>query len=279
MHTIRQWLISLDFSLLTKIGGSVKGFVSYKMSLENLLPKKWIYGEKMPQPEGPNIEYKKAQRLPGAMLTSLPKYRDTLIGLLNVGGGYLVLGITNDGIIEGIDTVSEDEMDKFRVWVDMQYGTLHYLDGSRLDPLKTSLKVKVIPVENTMPVKNIVIVEAANTSDPLQIQTTGGEIIYRLNASNYKMSTEPIYRHRDVQGMVRTVQEQLQKIIQEQHQVMIAMRLKHQEEMDRVMRAEKEAVRNTIKQVSESLYRTYHPLPQAPPSMCSRLLRWVHYIR
>jgi len=244
------------------------------MSFEYMLPPKWVIDEKMPSTEGTNLEFKEAFRLKGAMQTSLPKYRETLIGLLNVGGGYLVLGVTNKGVIQGMEESDDDTLDKFRVWVDAQYGSLLYRDGSRLDPQLTSLKVKVFPVEQTD--RRVIAIEAFNTMDSLQIQTGSGEIIYRLNASNYKLRTEPIYRHRDVQGLIRTVQIQMQGIIKEQHDTIRKMNEKHHVEMARALQVEKErnekAMRLMIHSLSANLYGTGL---SSPIGICNRLKRFV----
>ena len=226
------------------------------MSFEYMLPAKWVLNEKMPKQEGTHIEYKEALKLKGAMLTSLHKYRETLIGLLNVGGGYLILGVTNNGIIRGITETDEETLDKFRVWTDIQYGSFLYRDGSRLDPQKTYLKLHVFLVEGTD--RKIIAIEAYNTVDALQIQTGGGDIIYRLNASNYKLSTEPIYRHRDVQGLVRTVQEQLQKIIKDQHKTIQDLNDKHRADLEQERDKNEKAIKIMIRNVSDSLYKMYN---------------------
>jgi predicted HTH transcriptional regulator len=231
------------------------------MMNNNVLPKKWIVGEKMPCVEGTNIEFKESRNLRGSMATSLAKYRETLTGLLNVGGGYLILGVTDQGIIKGVDESDDDALDKFRVAIDILYGELNYKDGKSLDPELTSLKVKVFPLENTD--RKIIVIEAINNADILTIQSGGGYLIYRLNASNYRLRSERIYRHRDVQGLVKTVKQKMSLMIEEQHnrhkEILKEQRLKSEKEMT-----------DLIKAISDSLYETYRI--QSEPTLCERFL-------
>jgi predicted HTH transcriptional regulator len=231
---------------------------------DNVLPQKWVVGEKMPCVEGTNIEFKESRNLRGSMATSLSKYRETLTGLLNVGGGYLILGVTDQGIIKGVDESDDDALDKFRVAIDILYGELNYKDGSPLDPELTSLKVKVFPLQNTE--KKIIVIEANNTADILTIQSGGGYLIYRLNASNYRLRSERIYRHRDVQGLVKTVKQKMSLMLDEQHkrhkEILKAQRDKSEKEMAEL-----------IKTISDSLYETYNG--RSEPTLCDRFWHFL----
>jgi hypothetical protein len=271
--------------------------------MDDFYPTMWTFGEKMPQGEGNKCEYKEARSLSGAMYTSLQKYKDTLIGFLNVGGGVLILGVKNDGTILGIEDVSVVDLDKLNVWVDTMYCHLVYKDGSQLDPRKVSFKVKTFEVlgshqplpfrwnpkswtlyktatgeSNDKPSTSnriCIAIEAHNThcGEAMEIMTRGGEIIYRLNASNYKVSTEAIYRQRDVQGMIRTVHEQMSKVIKEQHNTIKRLQQKHQEEIEEIMEQEKKKtdtmIRVVVEQVSATLYSKYNTsLPANRNNVC-----------
>jgi hypothetical protein len=282
--------------------------------MDDFYPTVWTFGETMPQGEGNKCEYKEARSLSGAMYTSLQKYKDTLIGFLNVGGGVLILGVKNDGTILGIEDVSVVDLDKLNVWVDTMYCHLVYKDGSQLDPRKVSFKVKIFEVQGsqqplpfrwnpknwtlytttpleskdepstlstTTTTKRICIaIEAHNyhCGEAMEIMTRGGEIIYRLNASNYKVSTEAIYRQRDVQGMIKTVHEQMSKVIKEQHNTIKRLQQKHQEEIEDIMDQEKKKtdtmIRVVVEQVSATLYSKYNnPLPPANGNVSCSLRR------
>ena len=247
------------------------------MNFDNVLPDKWVVDEKIPCVEGTNIEFKESRNLRGSMATSLSKYRETLTGLLNVGGGYLILGVTDKGIIKGVEETDDDSLDKFKVAIDILYGELNYRDGSPLNPELTSLKVKVFPLDNTD--RKIIVIEAINTSDILTIQSGGGYIIYRLNASNYRLRSERIYRHRDVQGIMKSIKGVMQLRIDEQYAKMKEMNKKHKEELDLAIRSVKEEsekeMGKIIKTISDSLYDTYKEREEIKESLCSRIFRQV----
>ncbi len=232
-----------------------------------VLPSVWRMTEPFPYQEGTHIEFKLANRFDGALVTSLPKYRETIAGFLNVGGGYLILGVSDSGIIYGMTDVTSTTMDKIRVWADAVYGTLMYTNGDKLDPLNTSIKVHAFPVEGSDG-RQIVVIESKTKLSEFQIQTKGGEIIYRLNASNYRMITEPIYRKNDVLGIVRTVQEQSKVIINNQYKAIEEIRSKHAEEMKSLITKEKEKnekeMKDLLELVSSSLYTMYHSNNQMP---------------
>jgi hypothetical protein len=61
---------------------------------------------------------------------------------------------------------------------------------------------------------NIVIIEVINKGNR-HVMLRSGTIIYRLNASNFKVSTEPIYRKKDVKGMIQAVQVKMQSVLDE----------------------------------------------------------------
>ncbi len=242
-----------------------------------VLPAKWVAGAQMPFGEGTNAEFKLAKSFSGALHTSLTKYRETVCGFLNSGGGYLILGVDNKGMIVGMDEVNAVTMDKVNVWADSIFGTLSLKDGTPLNPNNTSVKVKAYDVEGTEG-RQVVVVEALHSGQALEIMTKGGDIFYRLNASNYRLSSEPVYRKRDVEGMLQTARVQMQEVIDMQHKAMKEMQERHRQEVFRVMSQEKDKsekqMREIMSQVSLSLYKMYHPVG-APPSFCSRLVRYV----
>ena len=78
---------------------------------------------------------------------------------------------------------------------------------------------------------HIVMIEAINKGLPLDIMTRSGTIIYRLNASNYKVCVEPVYRKSDVKGMISSIQQQMQRIIDEKHRAISDLTEAHEEEI------------------------------------------------
>ena len=75
------------------------------------------------------------------------------------------------------------------------YHGLVYTDGKSLAPSKISLKLYTFPLENY--ISSVIVIEAINTGKLFNIMTCSGTIIHRLNASNLKITTKPVYRKRD----------------------------------------------------------------------------------
>ena len=188
------------------------------------LPKQWVLNNKVPFYEGMLVEFKEVAIFSGlfkskkniSRISGLPKYRDTIIGFLNGIGGYLIMGVKDDGSIVGVKDLTYLEIDRLKLWTDSTFNVLVHKDGQPIDPTKISLKVHIFPVEQSDPSTHIVVIEAINSGEPMNIMTRGGTIVYRLNASNYKITAEPMYRKRDVQGMVQATQKHMQAIIDEQ---------------------------------------------------------------
>ena len=199
------------------------------------LPKKWVYGEKVPFTESTYVEFKRVAIFPGLFIhtavtnSGLPKYKETLIGFLNSGGGFLFMGILDDGTILGVEGLTESALDKLNLWVDSCFNSLVYKDGNPIDPSLISLTIHTFPVEESN--THIVAIEATNKGLPMDIMTRSGTIIYRLNASNYKVCVEPVYRKSDVKGMITSIQSQMQLIIDEKHRVIRELKEKHTEEV------------------------------------------------
>jgi predicted HTH transcriptional regulator len=198
------------------------------------LPTTWVYGEKVPFTESNTVEFKRVSIFSGLFVytssnSGLPKYKETLIGFLNSGGGYLFMGILDDGTILGVEDLTESNLDKLNLWVDSCFNCLVYTDGKPINPSKLSLRIQVFPVEgkNT----HIVMIEAINKGLPLDIMTRSGTIIYRLNASNYKVCAEPVYRKSDVKGMITSIQLQMQSIIDEKHKAIQLLKDAHADEI------------------------------------------------
>jgi hypothetical protein len=207
------------------------------------LPETWIYAEKVPFTESNTVEFKRVSIFSGLFIytssnSGLPKYKETLIGFLNSGGGCLFMGILDDGTILGVEDLTESGLDKLNLWVDSCFNSLVYKDGEPINPAQISLRIHVFPVRrtDTEESRHVVMIEATNKGLPLDIMTRSGTIIYRLNASNYKVCVEPVYRKSDVKGMITSIQTQMQQIIDEKHRAIRELKEAHAEEMCEVKR-------------------------------------------
>jgi len=208
------------------------------------IPDTWVYGEKVPFTESNTVEFKRVSIFSGLFIytssnSGLPKYKETLIGFLNSGGGCLFMGILDDGTILGVEGLTESGLDKLNLWVDSCFNSLVYKDGGPINPSQLSLRIHVFPVQGTVSEgtagnRHVVMIEAINKGLPLDIMTRSGTIIYRLNASNYKVCVEPVYRKSDVKGMITSIQTQMQQIINEKHAAIRDLKEAHAEEISRL---------------------------------------------
>ena len=243
------------------------------------LPEKWVFGEKVPFQESSLVEFKEVTVFAGLFKnkslgsSGLPKYRETIIGFLNGGNGYLIMGIKNNGTIMGVENITDDIMDKFNLWIDGSFNTLVYKNGKPIDPSEITIKVHVFPVEGRD--SKIIVIEVENRGKFMDIMTRSGTIIYRLNASNFKVTSEPIYRKRDVKGMIHAVQGKLQMVIEEKRKAIERLQDKHQDEIKEILRSQVKESRAYIDQISRSLYEKYK-IEDERETLCSRIMKWFN---
>ena len=236
-----------------------------------LLPEIWVFGEKVPFQESNLVEFKEVTVFAGLFKnkslgsSGLPKYRETIIGFLNGGQGYLIMGIKNDGTISGVDNIADEVMDKFMLWIDGSFNNLAYKNGKPIDPSKITIKVRVFPVEGRD--ASVIVIEVENRGKQMDIMTRSGTIIYRLNASNFKVCSEPIYRKRDVKGMIHSIQNQMQIVIDEKRKIIERLQEKHKDEINNILKSQAKEIR----EISESLYEKYKIEEQE--SLCSRIMK------
>jgi len=245
------------------------------------LPPTWIYGEKAPFQEGATVEFKEVSVFSGLFRhksvgnSGLPKYRETLIGFLNSGQGILVMGVKDDGTILGVEDTNPASMDMFKLWVDSNFNSLVYKNGSPIDPSKISIKYYTYPVLNSRNPAQIIVIEAINNAshNHLDIMTRSGTIVHRLNASNFKLKSEPVYRKRDVKGMIYAIKDQMHTILADKKRQIEDLQEQHQENIKMVIRHERASIRDYVDKISISLYEKYNtPLPQNT-SPCGKLMR------
>jgi hypothetical protein len=240
------------------------------------LPQQWVYGNKAPFQEGATVEFKEVTMFSGLFRhksvgnSGLPKYRETIIGFLNSGAGLLIMGIKNDGTIVGVEDTNDKTMDMFKLWVDSHYNSLVYKNGKSIDPSTISIKYYTYPVINRTTSAQIIVVEAINKRPSMDIMTRSGTVIHRLNASNFKLTVEPIYRKRDVKGMIYAVKSQMHTILADKKRAIEDLQEKHEEEIKRAIHAERQSIRDYVEKISQSLYKRYNSEPK--PSLCSKVM-------
>jgi len=237
-----------------------------------ILPQKWVFNDRIPFQESNLVEFKEVSIFSGlfknrkSKISALPKYRETITGFINGGQGYLIMGVKNDGTIVGVQNMTDESIDKFKLWLDGSFNSLVYKDGKPIDPSKISITFKKFPVENTS--SNVIVIEVINKGTPMDVMTRSGTIVYRLNASNFKISSEPVYRKRDVRGMIQSIQTQMNQSIKD-------LQEKHQEKIKNIIMGQEKEFKNYVDKISDSLYDKYR-IEDPKESLCLRLVKWLY---
>lgn len=147
-----------------------------------------------PLPEGTNLEFKI-----GFNSSMAEKIIATICGILNSGGGYLVIGVEDETRrIVGIK--SDKSMDNFLLMLDTIYHHNHIkkLDGTPI-PLGT-IKSGTVQAANNKEV--LVVTINAEPNEKYIIKD--GSIWYRLAASNFKQTKLPtIYSEKELDVIIQ----------------------------------------------------------------------------
>jgi predicted HTH transcriptional regulator len=179
-----------------------------------------------PLPEGTNLEFKI-----GFNSSMAEKIIATLCGILNSGGGYLVIGVEDETRrIVGIKT--DKSMDNFLLMLDSIYHHHHLkkLDGTPI-PLGT-IKSGTVQAANN---KELLVVTV--TSEPGEKYTVkDGSIWYRLAASNFKQTTLPnIYSEKELDVIINKKLAAQSTILYQQFEIeKKQLNQKYQSERDRL---------------------------------------------
>lgn len=146
-----------------------------------------------PLPEGTNLEFKLSFNS-----SMSEKIIATICGILNSGGGYLVIGVEDETRrIVGIKT--DKTMDCFLLMLDSIYHHHHLkkLDGTPV-PLGT---IKSSTVQGANDKELLVVTIKAEPDEKYTVKD--GSIWYRLAASNFKQTTLPaIYSEKELDVIV-----------------------------------------------------------------------------
>ena len=174
-----------------------------------------------PLPESATLEFKEGLKCAGT-----EKFYPTICGILNAGGGYLVVGVHDgDREIVGIKTTGKD-YDRFVLAIDDIYHT-------------TRIKTTDAP-EDPLPLDSVTtsLVSAAGDTQLLVVTikpmdgkryTTGGAIWHRLGASTYReRAPHEVFTQADVDAAIGRARD---AIAQEFQRHMQSERNKHGAQM------------------------------------------------
>ena len=96
-----------------------------------------------------------------------------------------------------------------------------------------------------------------------------------MNASNFKICSEPVYRKRDVKGMIYSMQAEMRRALAEKKRIIDDLEEKHQEEIKRVIQAERDNVRAYIDKISVALYERYKSHNETSGSLAVVLIKYL----
>jgi predicted HTH transcriptional regulator len=156
-----------------------------------------------PLPEGTNLEFKQ-----GFNSSMAEKIYATICGILNSGGGYLVIGVEDaTRLIRGIRT--DKTMDHFLITLDNIYhhGHIRTSDGKTI-PLGTVSSGIVQAAEG----KELLVV-TITAAEGEKYTVKDGSVWYRLSASNFKKTCLPMgYSEKELkyhlESQAQTLQQQ-----------------------------------------------------------------------
>lgn len=165
---------------------------------------------RFPLPEGTNLEFK-------ISFTSsmAEKIIATLCGILNSGGGYLVIGVEDETRnIIGIKT--DKSMDNFLLMLDSIYHHHHLKKINGLPVPLGTIKSGVVQAADNREL----LVVTINAEHGEKYTIKDGTIWYRLAASNYKQTTIPnIYSEKEVDVLVAKRLDAHSKVLQQQFDI------------------------------------------------------------
>lgn len=174
-----------------------------------------------PLPESATLEFKEGLKCAGT-----EKFYPTICGILNAGGGYLVVGV-HDGSNEivGVKTTGKD-YDRFVLAIDDIYHTtrIKTMDAPE-DPLPLgTVTTSLVPAAGGEHLMVVTITPAEGKR-----YTTGGAVWHRLGASTYReRSPKEVFTQGDMDEYVARTRE---AIIQEFQRNMQSERGRHGSQM------------------------------------------------
>ncbi len=157
------------------------------------LPSRFIWGQNININEGRHIEYKLNYNE-----TAHKTYENTICAFLNSGGGYLIFGIKDNGLIEGI-IGSIQKIDSIKLFVDRVHTNLIITDGSKIEFDTTNVYVEQILYN-----KYIIVVKCIPTINK-QYQFINGNFFTRLNASNKSSNVPRFYTQTHIKDLKKKI--------------------------------------------------------------------------
>ena len=188
------------------------------ITINMLTPEDFATTDIFPYYESQQYEFK-SNLCPGDKLVP------TICAFLNSGGGYIICGIEDTTLkIKGIDKTSK-HIDTFLLNIDTIFHMRKIITQSGNTICPSSVTTRVVKQKDDKPIIIITLKPGAN----IKYQLIDGGIYYRINASNYKISTSRMYTEAEVNSKIIRVRGSMMK---ETNRVMdlLQKRNKHLEE-------------------------------------------------
>jgi hypothetical protein len=148
--------------------------------------------QKFPYNEGRHYEFKSSIQCPKG------KVLPTLCGFLNVGGGHMIFGVTDNLDINGFTATTKD-LDTFLLFVDNIVRNSHIVKDNNETIAPEQLTSRLIHLDD---MRQILII-SVSSDEGVRYQIKDGTVYYRLNASNYRVTTDRYFTESQVTMMIR----------------------------------------------------------------------------
>lgn len=163
-----------------------------------------------PMVEGTNLEFKI-----GFNSSMAEKIIATICGILNSGGGYLVIGI-EDGTRQIVGIKSNKQMDNFLLMLDSIYHHKHIKKVDGLPIPVGTISSGIVPCADN---KEVLVVTINAESDQ-QYVVKDGSVWYRLAASNFKQTKLPnVYTESEMEIIIQQKLNTQAKILHQQYEI------------------------------------------------------------
>lgn len=158
---------------------------------------------KFPFAESQNFEYKECLNI-----SFKDKILATICAFLNGGGGYLILGVRDNLDICGVDPTPK-ELDNFLLKLDqiIHHSQIVTCENETI-PIDT-IQTRVVRLPTN---RVLVLIKVSKILDS-SYKLSDGSVYYRLNCSNYKISSSKVYNQSQVWALI----EKERSDVQSQH--------------------------------------------------------------
>lgn len=198
---------------------------------------------KFPFAECQKFEYKECLKI-----SFRDKILSTICAFLNSGGGYLILGVRDNLDICGIDPTPK-ELDCFLLKIDqiIHHSQIVTCENENI-PFDT-INTRVI----RLPTNRSLVIIKVNKIINASYKLSDGSVYYRLNCSNYKISSSKVYNQSQMWALI----EKERNDVQSQHiEFLNALREKLQIEHEKYIELlkQKQTLEEENRKLRELLY-------------------------